>query len=142
MRYRSYITILLLLFSAGILSAQTYSEKNTYMKSLPVNRDMTLEINNKYGTIHITTWSIDSVEIKAEVEAYASDHDRLDKMFREVNVNITGSSFLIRAETLFHIYHLISSLHGVMGVMWDLLSLTMSGILERDTISRAKGFAL
>ena len=101
MRYRSYITILLLLFSAGILSAQTYSEKKTYMKSLPVNRDMALEINNKYGNIHITSWSTDSVEIKAEVEAYASDHDRLDKMFREVDVNITGSSFLIRAETNF-----------------------------------------
>ncbi len=101
MRYRSFTVLLLLLFSAGLLSAQTYSEKKTYMKSLPVNRDMTLEIDNKYGTIHITSWSIDSVEIKAEIEAYASDHNRLDKMFREVDVNITGSSFLIRAETSF-----------------------------------------
>ncbi len=101
MSYRSFTVMLLLFFSAEILSAQTYSEKKTYMKSFPVNRDMTLEIDNKYGTIHITSWNIDSVEIKAEVEAYASDHNRLDRMFRGVDVNITGSSFLIRAETSF-----------------------------------------
>ncbi len=101
MYYRSAILILLIMYSAGLVSAQTYSEKKTYMKSLPVDRDMTLEIDNKYGTIRITTWDTDSVEIKAEVEAFASDHKRLDKMFRGVDVNITGSSYLVRAQTSF-----------------------------------------
>jgi len=101
MHYRSFFTILILLFSAELVSAQTYSEKKTYMKSLPVNREMTLEIDNKYGSIHITSWNEDSVMIKAEVEAYASDHKRLNKMFLGVDVNITGSSSLVRAQTSF-----------------------------------------
>ncbi len=101
MHYRSFTAILILMFSAELLSAQKFSEKKTYMKSMPVNREMTLEIDNKYGTIQITSWNEDSVIIRAEVEAYASDHNRLDKMFRGVDVNITGSSFLIRAQTSF-----------------------------------------
>jgi hypothetical protein len=63
---------------------------------------MSLQINNKYGTIHITPWNKDSVSFRVEVEANSSNLERLHKMFNGININITGSSFQIRAESEFN----------------------------------------
>ncbi len=101
MRYKSLTLILTFLLSAGLLYGQAFSEKKTFRETLPVNKETTLEIDNKYGTIHITPWNKDSVEIRAEVEAFASDLDRLDKMFRGVDVDISETSYLVRARTSF-----------------------------------------
>lgn len=84
-----------------VVQGQSFSEKRTFRKSLAVNRDMTLEVNNKYGTIHITPWKKDSVSVRAEVEANTSSLERLHKMFQGVDVNISGTSFLVRAQTEF-----------------------------------------
>jgi hypothetical protein len=63
---------------------------------------MSLEVNNKYGTIQITPWNKDSVSVRVEVEANSSSLDRLHKMFNGININITGSSFQVRAESEFN----------------------------------------
>jgi len=101
MHYRSLTVILIFLFSAELMSGQAFSEKKTFRKTMPVNKEMALEIDNKYGTIHITSWTKDSVAIRAEVEAFASDLDRLDKMFQGVDVSISETSFMVRAQTRF-----------------------------------------
>jgi hypothetical protein len=62
---------------------------------------MTLEINNKYGSIHISSSRSDTVSIRAEVEATASNLDRLSKMLQGISVNISETSYLVRAQTDF-----------------------------------------
>jgi hypothetical protein len=101
MHYRLLTLILTFLFSAELICGQAFSEKKTFQKTMAVNKDVTLEIDNKYGTIQITSWNKDSVEIRAEVEAFSSDLDRLDKMFKGVDVSISGTSYLVRAHTIF-----------------------------------------
>jgi len=101
MRYKSSILTLIFIISAGLLSGQSFSEKKVIHKSLPVNKDMTLELDNKYGTIHITPWTKDSVAVRAEVEAFASNLDRLHKMFHGIDVNISETSFMVRVQTEF-----------------------------------------
>ena len=101
MRYRLLILAVTFLLPAELLIGQAFSEKKTFRETMPVNKDMTLEMDNKYGTIHITSWNKDSVEIRVEVEASSSDLGRLDKMFRGVDVNISGTSYLVRAHTSF-----------------------------------------
>jgi hypothetical protein len=96
---------LIILISVLALSSPVHSqfnEKRSYNKSLHVNKEMSLEVNNKYGTIHITPWNKDSVSVRVEVEANSSSLDRLHKMFNGININITGSSFQIRAESEFN----------------------------------------
>lgn len=83
------------------VSAQSVSEKRNVVKSMHCSGDTKLEISNKYGDIHITTWDKDSVYIMAEIEAFAPSHAKLDKMFEGININMTGTSFLIRAKTEF-----------------------------------------
>jgi len=85
----------------SLVKGQSFSEKRTFSKSVAVTRDMTLEVNNKYGTIHITPWHKDSVSVRADVEATSSSLERLHKMFAGVDVNISESNFLVRAQTEF-----------------------------------------
>ncbi len=101
MRYKLMTLILTFLFTAELLHGQAFSEKKTYRETMPVTRETTLEVDNKYGTIQITSWNKDSVEIRAEVEAFSSDLDRLRRMFQGIDVNISSTSYLIRAYTSF-----------------------------------------
>jgi len=101
MRYKLATLVLAIALPAELACGQAFSEKKVSREVMPVTRETTLEVDNKYGTIQITSWNKDSVEIRAEVEAFSSDLDRLRKMFQGVNVNISGSSYLVRAYTSF-----------------------------------------
>jgi hypothetical protein len=101
MHYRLSIIILALLLIPEIISGQDFSEKRIFHKSVHVNKEMKLEVDNKYGTIQITPWEKDSVSVRAEVEANSSNLERLHKMFQGIDVNISETSFLVRAETEF-----------------------------------------
>jgi hypothetical protein len=101
MHYNFLTIILILSFSYGISSGQSVSDKKIYRKSLPVNKEITLELNNKYGNIHINPWNKDTVSVKVEIEASAPDRDRLHKMLRDVDVDITGTTFIVKVETEF-----------------------------------------
>ena len=101
MNYRNITIALLFVLIPAHLSAQPVSEKRTFRKSVKANRDMTLEVRNKYGTIHLTTSTSDSVKITAEIEASASSRDKIGKMLEGINVNITETDFVIIAQTEF-----------------------------------------
>jgi len=76
MNYKIIITINLILLIFSSLSAQNDSETRSYIKTVPVGKETTLEVSNKYGTIQITPWDKDSAFIRAEVKAFAKDHSR------------------------------------------------------------------
>jgi len=101
MHYRRFTLILILLCLIQNSYGQAFSEKRSFKKSVPVNNEMTLEINNKYGSIHISSSRSDTVSIRAEVEATASNLDRLSKMLQGISVNISETSYLVRAQTDF-----------------------------------------
>jgi hypothetical protein len=100
MNYRTAISLLLFTIPL-LLSGQSYSEKRTFQKAFQTGKETTLEITNKYGTIHLTTWNKDSVSIKAEIEAFASSQSKLGKMFEGIDINFSESNFLIIAQTNF-----------------------------------------
>jgi hypothetical protein len=83
------------------VSGQNFEDRREFNKSVHVNKDMTLEVINKYGTVNITAWDKDSVSVRAEIEANSSSLDHLHKMLQGIDINITETSFQIRAETEF-----------------------------------------
>jgi hypothetical protein len=101
MNYRIFPVSAIAVLLTCSLAGQSFNEKKDYHKSLPVTREMSLDVSNKYGTIHITPWNKDSVSVKVEVEANSSSLERLHKLFGGINVNITSSTFQVRAETEF-----------------------------------------
>lgn len=90
---------ILLIFSS--LSGQSNSEIRSLIKTVPVDKESSLEVYNKYGTIHITSWNRDSASVRAEIKAYAPNQAKLNKMFDGIKVNITETKNLVRAQTDF-----------------------------------------
>lgn len=101
MNYKTIIILSLILLIFNSLSAQNDSETRSFIKTVPVGKETTLEVSNKYGTIQITPWKKDSAYIRAEIKAYAKDRSKFGKMFDGISVNITDSKYLVRAQTEF-----------------------------------------
>ncbi|MFN8239849.1 MAG: hypothetical protein U0X39_03750 [Bacteroidales bacterium] len=100
MKYKISVTLAVMVLLNSIVTAQ-FSEKRTYSNTFRTSRETTLEVVNKYGTIHITSWKKDSVSVRAEVEASSSNATRPGKMLAGVNITITGTDYLVRARTEF-----------------------------------------
>ena len=101
MNYKNIIAAILIVLIFNSLSAQSDSETRSFIKILPVDKETTLDVSNKYGTIQITPWNKDSAYIRAEIKAYSKDRSKINKMFDGINVNISGSKYIVRAQTEF-----------------------------------------
>ena len=101
MKYKILIILCMAIIVQAKANAQAFSEKRTYMRTVPVNSDVSLEVSNKYGTIQITSWKKDSISIRAEIEAFAPNQSRINKMMDGVDVTITDSKYKIVAQTNF-----------------------------------------
>jgi hypothetical protein len=101
MNYKIIILLNLALLICLTLSSQGNSEIRNYIKTIPVERETSLDVLNKYGNIQITQWKKDSAMIRAEIKAVASNKEKLDKMFNGVTINMSESKYLIKAETNF-----------------------------------------
>jgi hypothetical protein len=101
MKYNTIITFNLIFLLSGSLSGQSESEMRSFIRTVPVDKGTSLEVNNKYGNIHITSWDKDSACIRSEVKATASSQSKLNKMFDGITINITDTRFLVRAQTDF-----------------------------------------
>ena len=95
------IIFLLILIPFCHVISQGSEETRSFMKSFPVGKESSLEVDNKYGTIQITSWNKDSAYIRAEIKASAPNQSKLNKMFNEINVKITGTGNLVMAQTVF-----------------------------------------
>lgn len=100
MRLISTILACVLLFVIP-LAAQNETANKSFTKTLTLGGAEKLEIINRYGDINISTWDKDSAYITVEIEAYAPDRTKLEKLIAGIDVNITGTGTLVRAETVF-----------------------------------------
>jgi hypothetical protein len=101
MNSRIIMTLSLVLMLFNPLLAQNDSETRSFIKTVPVGIETTLEVSNKYGTIQVTPWNKDSAYIRAEVKAFAKDRSKLGKMFDGITVNISDTKYIVRARTEF-----------------------------------------
>lgn len=102
MNYKILILINLILFLFSPLSAQSNSETRSFIKTVKVGKETSLEVINKYGTIQVTSWKKDSAYIRAEVKASGSNQEKISRMFDGITVNITSAGSLVRAQTNFN----------------------------------------
>jgi len=121
MSCKSIITANLLWLLSCVLLAQNVSETRSFMKSLPVGSETSLEISNKYGNIYVTPWHKDSAFIKAEIKAFATNEAKLKKMFDGITININESKYTIIANTEF-IQNINNLFEGLKGMTNKLIS--------------------
>lgn len=99
--YRSLLTLLVGILLVSQAYSQTFSNNKTITKSFKVNPETTVEINNKYGKIHVVPWDRDSVKITASLNVYSNNLSRLEKAKNSINFNFTSTKYFISATTDF-----------------------------------------
>jgi hypothetical protein len=101
MNFKNILSILLVLMTINSLSGQNDTETRSYTKRFHVGKETLLEVNNKYGSIHVTTWKKDSAYVQAEIKAIASNQTKLNTMFEGIRINFTEAANIVRAQTDF-----------------------------------------
>lgn len=77
----------------------TNETNNIISKTLPINKNGTLEITNKYGSVIITTWEKDFIDINIKLNAYDINGNKLEKLKQNLSVKFDGNSTYQRIYT-------------------------------------------
>lgn len=93
------IAILLLLLSANCLFGQAFSESNTIGKAFKLNSNMTIDITNKYGKVHIIESQEDSIKIFVDYTIQSTNEAKFIKMRNSLNIDFTSTQYYITAIT-------------------------------------------
>jgi hypothetical protein len=103
MRYKYLLFLLATVLSAMHTNAgaQNVTESRTLQKSFEAREGMSLDITNKYGKVHLSPSKNDSVYIRIELNASASNKQKLRKLVDGVSFNLAASNHYIIAETKF-----------------------------------------
>jgi len=92
---------LLLLSFAPEAEAQTFSERESVSKVFALTPETQVEINNKYGKVHLITWQKDSIKFVADLNISSNNLARLKKIRNSINFDFTNSKYYITANTDF-----------------------------------------
>lgn len=101
MRFKTIYLLICLLISFVKIQAQTITEEIKRHESFYVLPSSTLEVNNKYGNIHISTWDKDTVSLSINFFISEKNETRFKKIKDNVQFKITGNSAYMLAETVF-----------------------------------------
>ena len=101
MKYKLYFLLAFMLLSGLTASSQQVSDSKTFKKSFRVGKNPALDVSNKYGNIHISHTTGDSVSIMAEITATSANEARLEGMMSDVEISLTMTGETVRAQTLF-----------------------------------------
>lgn len=78
-----------------------HTKQKTVKKSVAVNADATVDINNKYGNVLITTWNEDKIDIEVIITVSADDEKWVDSKLESISIDFAGSKSLYTAKTIF-----------------------------------------
>ncbi len=101
MKYSILILILSGLLNSICLEGQGQTETRSLRRSFAVNEKMSLEITNKYGKVHVSPATNDSVVIRIEMEASAASHQKLRKLVDGISFDFSSTNYFVIAKTNF-----------------------------------------
>ncbi|MEN8123117.1 MAG: hypothetical protein ABFS35_22455, partial [Bacteroidota bacterium] len=85
-------------FSSNIDNGK-YKKTKTFTKEYIVDADNTVDIDNRYGDLTITTWNKNSVSILVTVTVECKSEERVDKKLDDINVDFKQTKTHVYAET-------------------------------------------
>ena len=93
-----FLWLIIVMFSGGI-RAQTYADR--IVRNFVISTKSTVEVNNKYGKVHIRTWDKDSVRFEVDLNIRTSSDDKLKKLKNQISFDFTNTNYYIIASTKF-----------------------------------------
>lgn len=79
-----------------------YTKQKTVKKAVIVNLDATVDIDNKYGNVFVTTWEEDKIDIEVVVTISGDDESWVDKKLASISIEFGGTKSLYSAKTIFN----------------------------------------
>ena len=77
-------------------------KSKTIKKEYSVNRNATVDIDNKYGNINITTWNKNRVEITVKITVKGNNLSTVEKRLDRIDVEFNANSSRVSAKTRFN----------------------------------------
>jgi hypothetical protein len=95
------LKLLVLFIAIGSLNFWAMGDEFTkkISKSYDVNKDVVLEVKNKFGKIHCTNWDKNAISIEVTITVDASSQEKANKYLDRINIEINGSSSRVTAVT-------------------------------------------
>jgi hypothetical protein len=90
--------IFIVAFGTNVLAAKEEFSK-VLQKEFPANTQTDLEINNKYGDVHIENWDQNSIRIVVKITVDARDKNAADDLLDKLNVDFAQEGNHISAIT-------------------------------------------
>jgi len=78
----------------------TFVKQKSIKKAYFVNLDAGLNIDNSYGTIFVTTWDEDKIELDILIKVSGDRENWVNERINDINVDITALKGLISAKTV------------------------------------------
>jgi hypothetical protein len=100
MNYKAFILATSLLLWCLVATGQQVSDSKTFRKSFKAEGIITVDVTNKYGSIHISQTDKDSVSVRVEAEATSDNENKLKGMMSGVDISITKTNDRVIAQTV------------------------------------------
>ena len=110
MNYFKISVLLIAISFTGSAFAQPYTDSRSVTKSFKAMPGTTVDINNKYGKVEVTTWNKDSVRIEANLSIKTSSTTKMMKLRNMISFDISATGHYILARTVFTSSGFISDL--------------------------------
>ena len=78
-----------------------HTKEKKIKEEFSVNSGATLEVDNSYGNIDITTWNENRIVIEVTITTNGNDLEKVQKKLDDINVEFSGSSNHVTAKTRF-----------------------------------------
>jgi hypothetical protein len=98
----SLIVLIFLSTSVGATEHQgKFNKQKTIKKTVAVNANATLSVDNKYGNVFVTTWEEDKIDIEVVVTISGDDEKWVIERLASINIEFAGSASSYSAKTIF-----------------------------------------
>lgn len=79
-----------------------YTKEKKINKTYTVSKDATLDVDNSYGHLYITTWNENRIEIEVHIKTNGNNEEKVQKKLDEIDVAFDASNSFVSAKTLFN----------------------------------------
>jgi len=76
-----------------------YSKQKTIKKAYVVNSDAGIDIKNAYGTVSVSTWDEDKIELDILIKVSGDSESWVDKRLEDIDVDIQALKNMVSAQT-------------------------------------------
>ncbi len=82
-------------------NSQVFEKQKNITRSFAVNKDCNIQLNNKYGDIHILPWDKDSASFSINIKVTDKKETDADKILNSIDVEFTSTPYYLAVKTVF-----------------------------------------